>query len=91
MGQVPAHRKVDATPLLELIDGLRNVAGPAMPGHGWWLSLTGTTLQHTAWEKRIQRARARGWVDRYVVEDFCDEIIGQHPTSLYGDAWWNAA
>ena len=39
-------------------------------------------------EKRIDRARVRGWMSYYEVDEFCCDYLGVHPVSVYGPAWF---
>lgn len=40
------------------------------------------------WDKRLQRARKRGHMDRFDIDDFCITILRRHPSELYGKAWF---
>lgn len=76
--------KVDPAPIFERIARLR---ADVPETQEWWAAYTGHRLQGSAWEKRLERARQRGWIDARQLEEFMAltevwEPLSRHPRAL---------
>ena len=40
------------------------------------------------WERRLRAARQRGWIKVRYADEFCIELLGRHPSEIYGHEWF---
>lgn len=75
--------KLDAQPLLDFIESRggsdRFVAQ----------ALITSVAEAERISRAIRRAKERGWVSVYAADDIICGLGGIHPTSIYGEEWWD--
>lgn len=86
---VPLERRVSPAKVFALRDEIRaeaKAAGDVTSGTNtvnWFVYLTGQQMHGGPWDKRLERAKQRGWIDRNHAEEFY-ALVEAHRASPAG-------